>query len=178
MKHVVVAAVAALATLAAGAPALAANPGENPFPGPKPEVLLHVDTVTASPGESKFGVSYSKLCTLTNLYRRGEGVVFRVWGIEAGAGGTLTADSVKYAYVKIPGQANLKLRYGPHGRTADAPWFWAGRWDIPPDYPLGQVDYRVVVKTRTNKLGIYTQPKIFGDARLSWLEIVEQRPAA
>lgn len=174
--HVVVAAVAAALAVPVYASAQQPAPGENPWPGRQLPVLLHVDTVTASPGESKYGVSYPKRCTWTNLFRRGEGAVFRVWGIEASTGKVLTPSAVKYAYVKIPGQPNLKLRFGPHGRTADAPWFWAARWDIPLDYPLGQVEFRVVIKTKLNNFGIWDQPKVFGDARLAWMEIVEQRP--
>lgn len=166
------------------APAFAQEaPATKPWPGKTKEVFLYVDTVTASPGESKYGVSYSKRCTQLNLFRRGEGVVFRMAAVETATGNVLEAEDVRYAYVKIPGHANVPLRYSPHGRDPDAEWFWAVRWDIPPDYPLGVVDFRVVVRTKKtdtqkSKLGIFRQPVVFGQARLGSLEIVESRPAA
>jgi hypothetical protein len=45
----------------------------------------------------------------------------------------------------------VNFRYSRHGSTDDAPWFWAAAWDIPPDYPLGVLDYEVSVTSTTDK---------------------------
>lgn len=183
MKLIIALAAGMIAAVLA-APAFAqepAPPTTNPFPGKTRELLLYVDTVTASPGESKYGVSYPKRCTQLNLMRRGEGIVFRMWAVDTATGKVLEDTDLKYAYVKIPGVQNLKMRYSPHGRDPDAPWFWAIRWDVPPEYPLGLVDFRVVVRTKKtattrSKLGIFAQPNVFGALQLGKLEIVESRP--
>jgi hypothetical protein len=62
---------------------------------------------------------------------------------------------VKYAYVKIPGQPNLKLNWGSHGAATNKVWFWANAWIIPADYPLGALTARIVFKTESNTFGFY-----------------------
>lgn len=81
---------------------------------------------------------------------------------------------------RIPGQPDRAMRFTPHGRTADAPWFWATRWDVPLDYPLGIVDFQIIVRTKKvdgkkPKTAVFTQPNVFGIG-LGKLEIVESRP--
>ena len=152
--------VAGLVAAAFAAPAFAQEaPPTNPWPGKKTKIAFWVGTVTAGPGESIYGVNAASACVETNLFPRGEGVVFRMAAFNARTGEIIEADDVKYAYIKIPGQPNLALRYTPHGRVATAPWYWGKRWDIPLDYPLGVVNFEIVVKLKGkgNVIGIFKQ---------------------
>jgi hypothetical protein len=82
-------------------------------------------------------------CSQTNVYKHGEQVVFRTWGMDLKSGDVLTTDNVKDAHVVIPGQPNLPLNYGSHGVVS----FWSAPWNLPTDYPLGDATTRVVFTT-------------------------------
>lgn len=141
----IVGVVAVLGALAA--PALAQAPD-------KLNVFLYVDTVNGSrpaPGTERRPIG----CTQWTNWKRGEQVVFRIWGSVADTGAILNTENVKYAYVSIPGQPNLKLNWGPHGPQTNRVWFWTTAWVVPADYPLGSLKARIVFKTEENKFGRY-----------------------
>lgn len=139
------------AAAAFAGPALAADDG--PFPAKKVEVMVYGDTTTSSRGDVKF----SKACWQRNTFPLKSRVVFRMWAVDVAKGTPVTDIDVKYVYVKIPGQPNLKMGFGKHGKLADSPYFWTGAWAIPADYPLGTVSFRFVVKTKDNKFGYFEQ---------------------
>ena len=154
--------VAGITALVFAATAVAADPlpyGQtvpgptNPWPGKKNvKVGFYVETVTASKNESVWGLWANTACTRTNFFRPRERAVWHISMYDLKTGKVIEAADVKYAYLKIPGQPNLKLKYGPHGKDPlVAPWNWFYGWDIPPDYPLGIVDYQIVVKTKSMK---------------------------
>ena len=119
----------------------------------KLNVFLYVDTVA---GTRPVGVKPRAIgCSQSNTWKRGEQVVFRAWGSEAETGAILSSENVKYAYVKIPGQPNLKLNWGSHGAATNKVWFWSNAWIIPADYPLGALTARIVFKTESNTFGFY-----------------------
>ena len=137
---------AAVVVGAMAVPALAQVPTLNMF--------LYVDTVNGTrpaPGTAPRPVG----CSHTNVFKRGEQVVFRVWGSLAESGEILSSQNVKYAYVKTPGLPNLKLNWGGHGATTNRVWFWANAYLVPADYPLGNVTARIVFKTEDGKFGLY-----------------------
>jgi len=121
---------------------------------PKLNVFLYVDTVNGT--RPAAGTKPRPIgCTQSNTFKRGEQVVFRIWGSVADTGSILSTENVKYAYVKVPGQANMKLSWGAHGATTNRVWFWTTPWIVPSDYPLGAVTARIVFKTEDNKFGNY-----------------------
>lgn len=136
--------VAALGAVAA--PALAQVPD-------KFGVFLYVDTVA---GTRPVGAKPRPIgCSQTNVWQRGEQMVFRAWGTETETGAILSSENVKYAYAKVPGRPNLKLNWGSHGAVTNKVWFWSNAWIIPADYPLGAATARIVFKTESNKFGYY-----------------------
>lgn len=156
--------VTGIAALAFAATAMAAEtpplpygqtiPGPtNPWPGKKAlKIGWFVETVTAAPKESVWGRWANTACTRTNFFPRRERIVWHITMFDTKTGKVIEAADVKYAYLKIPGIPNLKLKYGPHGKDPlVAPWNWYYGWDVPPDYPLGLVDYEIVVKTKSMK---------------------------
>ena len=121
---------------------------------PRVNVFLYVDTVNGTrpaPGTPPRPIG----CTQSNTFKRGEQVVFRVWGSVAETGDILNTEIVKYAYVKVPGVANLKLNWGAHGAPTNRVWFWTTPWIVPADYPIGATKARIVFKTEENKFGLY-----------------------
>ena len=139
-----VAAVAALTTTA-----LAVVPGETPFPSPTIVTLfVSANTVTA-PG-SAAGADVA-----TNFFVRGSTVVFKVFAADAKSGKVLVSDDVKYAYVKIPNQSNVKLTYVAPTAT-NGPNF-VGRWTIPADYPKGLVNFVTRFRSTDKQYGNFVQ---------------------
>lgn len=135
---------------------------QNPWPaGKKVDIAFHVETLTASPGESIFGRWAPTRCTQTNFFARGERVVWHIGAVDARTGTVLTNADVRYAYLVIPGMKNIGVTWVPHGRDpATAPWTWTARWDIPLDYPLGVVPFKLVMKLKDwpkNKIAVWTQ---------------------
>lgn len=135
---------------ATSTPAATATPAPTPtpappFPGSKSPILISVDTVQGAGGSPAPAVG----CSLTNLFRQGQVVVFRLWGMNARLGGAiLTPKNVTSVQVIIPGlTAPISFAFGNHGTVA----FWSAPWRTNASTPLGLVDYTVVVKTKAVK---------------------------
>lgn len=104
------------------------------------KLFFYVDTITGG-GTPKPAAG----CAQTNLFQPGQLVVFRMYGINAAAGGTdLTAQTVASAYVKIPGLARIPMVYGTHGTAS----YWTAPWTIGKNYPVGIVNFVVKVTTK------------------------------
>jgi hypothetical protein len=147
-----------------------------PVPGPPIQgntvaVLLYVDTVTGPIGKP------AGVCIQTNLFKQGQMVVFRMWGNNAKAGGAaLTAKNVKSAVVQIPGIDPIAMKYASHSGNGlpRAVSYWEGVWTVSATYPLGVVDFAVVVKTKVDKkhkvksyTGRFTQADLSPTSRLT-----------
>lgn len=157
-----------LATGTPAAPAAAQSPAvDKPFPGVVGDVFLYVDVVNSP--RPKAAAPRPKSCTQLSTVKRGERPVLRIYGVETETGEALTPENVKYAYVKIPGLANVKLNWGPHGSGTARSWFWTAGWDVAVDYPLGVLPFKVVFKTESGKFGIYTQEGLPAEYRLTVL---------
>lgn len=148
---------------------------QNPWPGKTFDIFFYVETLTASPGESIYGVNAPTTCTQTNFFARGERAVWHISAVNARTGKIITNKDVKYAYLKIPGVKNIGVTFTPHGRDpATAPWTWTARWDIPLDYPLGVVPFKLVMKLKKwprNKVATFTQLPI----ALEQMTIIDHR---
>ena len=158
----------ALALLVGGVLVAPAVGQEKPFPGTQGDGFLYVDVVNSP--RPKANKPRPKSCTQINAFRRGERPVWRIWGVHAPTGAVLSPENVQYAYIRIPGAtANVKLNWGPLGAGAGRSWFWTAGWDIPVDYPLGVVVYRVVFKTDDGKFVIYTEEGLPDGSRMTVL---------
>ena len=141
-----------LGTLALALTAVAAwsaIPGETPFPSQTiSTVFVSTSTVTAPSSPLGAGV-------LTNHYPRGATVVFRVFAGATKTGKILTADDVKYAYVKLPDGTKIKLTYRDPVRTTDPAW--SGTWTIPASYTPKIVEFVVRFRTKDKQYGNFVQ---------------------
>ena len=122
-----------------------------------PDVALYVDSVN---GTSPVGAAKRPIgCTQTNVFKRGEQVVFRIWGFDLKSGDTLSTDNVDTATATIPGVTTpLTLGYGAHGATGNKVYFWSVPWIVPADFPLGDVTVHVAIKTVSGKTGTFDYP--------------------
>jgi hypothetical protein len=142
--------VAGITVVAAGsATALAVIPGETPFPSPTiTDIFVASQTVTGPTSPLGDGV-------LTNFYPRGSTVVFKVFAAATKTGNILTQADVRYAYVSIPGQPNVKLAYSAPAKASSPAW--SATWTVPADYPTGLVKFAVRFKTTDKRYGTFVQ---------------------
>jgi hypothetical protein len=84
-------------------------------------------------------------CVLSSLYKRGEGVAWRVRVIDPETGQSVDDKGLKSLVVILSDGQKFPMRYGAHpkgGTPTDN--FWATSWEIPATYPTGSFSYRVV----------------------------------
>ncbi len=152
----------------------AASQTQSPVQGNKLAVVLSADTV-----EGAGGTPAAAPCAMTNLFRQGQIVVFRMWGVNVKLdGAALTDKNVISAVVKIPGLAKpLPFTYGLHGTAPNQVSFWTAVFPTK-SYPLGIVNFTIVVKTKAVKktahqkavkslTGTYTQKGFAAPSRLT-----------
>jgi hypothetical protein len=125
--------------------ALAADPAPVPFPAPQ-VVQVFVATQTVTPTGAA-----------ANYFAPGATVVFRAYAVDQKTKKVLVAKDVKYFYVTIPGQPNVKLKYDPSAPGATARMAWTGSWAVPATFAPGIVDVKVLVKTTQKKKGQFVQ---------------------
>ncbi len=144
IASILAAGITAVAVTAVGG---AQTPTEVPFPSPK-VVQYFVSTRTVTDQGA-----------LSNYFPRGSTVVFQAFAGQTKTGEILTGDDTKYFNVKLPGQPSVKLTYTTpkKGKGPPEPWPWQARWTIPADYPLGLVQFTVILKTKANQYGSFVQ---------------------
>lgn len=130
-------------------------PGPGPTTPPPPsrasgDVPLYVDTVNGS--RPKNAPPRPVGCTQTNVFKRGEQIVPRAFGYDMSDSSILTPANVTNAHFTVPGQPDVLLNWGAHGTPQV--WYWTNFWNIPLDYPLGDVPIRVSFTTVGGKTGI------------------------
>ena len=129
--------------------AWAAIPGETPFPAATTSGIF-VSTRTVTTASSPLGAGI-----LTNFYPRGSTVEFQVFAAATKTGQILTANDVKYAYVKFPDGTTVKLTYKEPARTTDPAW--TGTWTIPATQPTQVISFTVRFQTKDKKYGNFVQ---------------------
>jgi hypothetical protein len=155
MKRVlaVTAAAVAVGAIAFATSATAQAPPPPSWPPGKAQVFISADTVTAA--TSAYGFVPTVVGRQENFFPQTAGVVFRAYAVDLKTKKVLTGKDVTFFYVKIPGQPNLKLTYGAQGAKSFG--LWTATWSIPPDYPVGVVDFRILVKTKAKRYGAFAQ---------------------
>ena len=150
MKRILTAALATAGVAAAVFAATALGQAAPPSwpPGGPAQVFIWSDTVTADTGKQE------------NFFSRLSTVVFRAYAVDLKTKAVITPVQAKYFYVKIPGQPNVKMTYGPRAPAKKAPYLWTGKWTIPTDYKLGVVNFMVLVHTKTRHHGVFMQAPV------------------
>ena len=128
---------AALAVVASVAmSASAANPV--PFPSDKVvQLFVAAQTVTTDG-------------SLSSSFKPGDTVVFRAYAVDPGTKKVVDPKLVRYFYVSIPNQPNVKLKYGATAPGASSGLPWTGTWTVPATYPTGTVNFKVLIQVKPN----------------------------
>jgi hypothetical protein len=135
------AALALAATITASA--MAADP-LLPFPSAKAGPVFISSHVVTTDG------------TLASWFKPGDQVQFRAFAIDTKTKKLVQAKDVKFFYVKIPTQPNVKLKYDASMATMkNMPW--SGTWSVPATFPVGQVSFRILIKLKAKRTGEFVQ---------------------
>jgi hypothetical protein len=122
-------------------------------PAAKLDATLYVDAVN---GTRPVGAAARPIgCTQTNVFRRGEQLVVRSWGVQLADGAILSTENVKEAHWSIAGAPPVTMNWGLHGTTDNRVFFWTGAWNVPADYPLGDSVIKVTYTTESGKAATY-----------------------
>jgi hypothetical protein len=124
----------------------AQTPTEVPFPAPTVVQYFVSASTVNSTGE------------LSSYFPVGSTVTFRAFATETKTGNIVKPADLKYFNVMIPGQKALKLSYKEPAKTKPpAPWRWTATWTVPADFPLGLVNFKVSLKSKSNGYGSFVQ---------------------
>ena len=109
-----------------------------PFPADKVvQVFVAAQTVTTDGAMSSW-------------FKPGDSVVFRAYAVDPKTKKVVDSKAVKYFYVTIPNQPNVKLKYGATAPGASTGLPWTGTWTIPATYPTGTVGFKVLIQLKQN----------------------------
>ncbi len=147
--------------------------GEGPPPPPSPpdayfepvgDFIFVVETIASggAVGDEEAGYwAYDPSCVQSSTFTRSTRIVWRIEVIDP-ATGTRVLDDVASVKVVLPHGEERDMRFSQRGggRNPDAPWMWATSWDIPADYPVGSLDFQVVVEHEDGRSGVYADPYI------------------
>ena len=118
-----------------------------PFPSAKAGPVFIASHVTTTDG------------TMSSWFKPGDQVVFRAYALDTKSKQLLAGKDVRFFYVTIPGQPNVKLKYTAAPSTMkNMPW--AGTWTVPSTFS-GQVNFRILIKTTGRHTGEFVQNQTF-----------------
>jgi len=95
-------------------------------------------------------------CTQTNVFKRGEQLVIRTWGVDSSSGAVFNLENVKDAHFSLPGLNDVTLNWGAHGTDPNRVWFWANAVIVPLDYPLGDQVVKVTYTMLNGKVATFS----------------------
>lgn len=126
---------------------------------------VYVETI-ATTTASKYNVASSLACTPSGVFARGQRIVFRFQVTDTSTGKLLTdKDGAQLKIVAPNGDesvASFSQRGG--GKVPDAPFMWSGTWDIPLDFALGAVDYKIVITPKGGQAFSWKPPALISAA--------------
>jgi hypothetical protein len=142
-----------------------APPTPVPFPAPTAgPVFISAQTVDATGA-------------MVNQFAPGSSVIFRAYAIDTKTKKVLAAKDVKYFYVTIPNQPNVKLKYDAKAPGATSQMAWTGTWTIPAAYVQGLVPFKVLAKTNSKRQGSFVQMPV-SSAQLTVVAKPQASPAS
>ncbi len=144
-------AIALIAIIAAFAAACSSQPQAAPAPTPQVanNLILASDIVTGSGGTVKAASS----CVLSNQYKQGNQVVFRVRVYDPKTGQPMDDKALSGVTISLPDGQTFNAKYGGHPGKAPVDYFWATSWVIPDNYPTGTLSYGATATATDGRTG-------------------------
>jgi hypothetical protein len=145
--------------LAAGLIVAACQAAAPPTPEPSPVVTslaIHADTVQGPANLTDDERAAGAVCVQKNRFARNEEVVWRVRVTDPLTSEPMDDQALSVVIVKLPDQ-ELAMRWGPHPRDNPVEFFWTVAWDVPEDYPSGQLPFTVEATATDGRTGAFEQ---------------------
>jgi hypothetical protein len=122
--------------------------------------FFYVETLTST-GPSKYGFTPTIPCIQSGVFKRGMRLVFRFEVLDTSTGKRVTDKDGATVKVRLPHGEEVTARWAIRGSVAalpDSAWMWDAFWDIPPDYPVGSLDYSIVVSGKDGRTATFIPP--------------------
>ncbi|MEP7216868.1 MAG: hypothetical protein ABI782_11505 [Anaerolineaceae bacterium] len=153
--------------LPAGAVAPTAAPRETPPPSTYTkagEFYVYAETL-ATTTTSKYEVASSIACTPSGAFARGQRIVFRYDIVDLSTGIRLNDKDGSVVKVVLPNGDESTGRFGQRGggQVPGAPFMFSSNWDIPLDFPLGSVDYKIVITAKDGRTMTWKPPALVSE---------------
>lgn len=97
-------------------------------------------------------------CVPNSQFKRGAHLVWRFEVFDTSTSKRVTSLDNPDIKVILPDGKEIKARYAR--RAGTGPWTWVAAWTIPTDYPLGALDYQIVVKSTDGRTGTFDQDTV------------------
>jgi len=123
--------------------------------------FFYVETLTANTTPNKYGFAPTVACIQSGVFKRGMKIVVRFEVLDTKSGKRVTDKDGATIKLVLPHGEEVPGRWTIRGSAAalpDSAWMWDTSWDIPPDYPVGSLDYRIVVTTKDGRTSTFTPP--------------------
>lgn len=127
--------------------------------------FCYLETLTAD-RPSIYGYLAPRGCQPSGVFQRGERLVFRFEALDTTTGKRVTPEDAT-VQVRLPfiGDMEADFKQRGEGLVPDAPWTWDYCWDVPPDYPLGTLDYSIVISRNDGGTGFWKPPALVDPRR-------------
>ncbi|MBI5947529.1 MAG: hypothetical protein HY875_05285 [Chloroflexi bacterium] len=125
------------------------------------DYFIYVETI-ATTTASKYNVASTLACTPSSVFARGQRIVWRYEILDVNTGKRITdKDTGVTVKVVLPNGDESAGRFSQRagGSVPGAPFMWSSNWDIPLDYPLGGIDYKIVI-TKDGKAVTWKLPSL------------------
>ena len=122
--------------------------------------FFYVETLTST-GPSRYGYTPTVPCTQSGVFKRGMRIVVRFEILDTSSSKRVTDKDAANIKLVLPHGEEIPGRWAIRGGGAampDSAWMWDTSWDIPPDYPLGSFDYRIMITAKDGRTATFTPP--------------------
>lgn len=116
------------------------------------KVLVGYDLVRGSKNVAK-NEAAAKVCVASSRYLHNEEIVWRIKVTDPKTGELMDDKALSSVAVKLSDGQVLTARYGGHPAKNPTDFFWAVSFDIPEDYPSGQLKFDLDVKANDGRTG-------------------------
>jgi hypothetical protein len=144
----------------AGAPPRSPHTTPASYYEPVGPFFFYVETLT-SLGPSKYGLVPTVSCTQSGVFERGMRMVVRFEILDTKTGKRVTDRDGATIKLRLPHGEEIPGRWTIRGSAAalpDSAWMWDTSWDIPPDYPVGSLDYSIVITAKDGRTATFIPP--------------------
>jgi cell division protein FtsB len=97
-------------------------------------------------------------CVPNSQFQRGAHLVWRFEVFDTSNGKRLTSLDEPEINVVLPDGHEIAARFAR--RAGTGPWTWVAAWTIPVDYPLGALDYQILVDAKDGRSGFFDQDTV------------------